>query len=392
MNMITNQTRATSSRRWVWLVGLVLLVAAAAALGATRWHRGARDSAAGGPPRAIPVTVVAAETQDVPIFLSAPATVQAWNTVAVRSQIDGKLIAVNFAEGQDVREGFALAEIESGALKAAVDQAVAKQAEDEAQLAAAEKDLARAQTLVQRQAVPQQTVDQQQAKVDQLKATVDADQAAIEAARVQLGYATIVAPIDGRIGLRQLDRGNIIRAGDPNPLTIITQIRPAAIVFTLPQKSLFDVREAMLRGAVATSARDQDDKQELAQGELSVLDNQIDQATSTIRLKARFANADERLWPGEFVRVRALVDTRRNAVTIPSPALQRGPQGFYVWVVQPNDTAEPRAVEAAPADDTVTIVTKGLSPGERIVVEGQSRLEAGTRVEPRSRQAAQTPG
>ena len=336
--------------------------------------------------------MVAAETQDVPIFLSAPATVQAWNTVAVRSQIDGKLIAVNFAEGQDVREGFALAEIESGALKAAVDQAVAKQAEDEAQLAAAEKDLARAQTLVQRQAVPQQTVDQQQGKVDQLKATVDADQAAIEAARVQLGYATIVAPIDGRIGLRQLDRGNIIRAGDPNPLTIITQIRPAAIVFTLPQKSLFDVREAMLRGAVATSARDQDDKQELAQGELSVLDNQIDQATSTIRLKARFANADERLWPGEFVRVRALVDTRRNAVTIPSPALQRGPQGFYVWVVQPNDTAEPRVVEAAPADDTVTIVTKGLSPGERIVVEGQSRLEAGTRVEPRSRQAAQTPG
>ena len=390
--MITNQTRATSSRRWVWLVGLVLLVAAAAALGATRWHRGARDSAAGGPPRAIPVTVVAAETQDVPIFLSAPATVQAWNTVAVRSQIDGKLIAVNFAEGQDVREGFALAEIESGALKAAVDQAVAKQAEDEAQLAAAEKDLARAQTLVQRQAVPQQTVDQQQAKVDQLKATVDADQAAIEAARVQLGYATIVAPIDGRIGLRQLDRGNIIRAGDPNPLTIITQIRPAAIVFTLPQKSLFDVREAMLRGAVATSARDQDDKQELAQGELSVLDNQIDQATSMIRLKARFANADERLWPGEFVRVRALVDTRRNAVTIPSPALQRGPQGVYVWVVQPNDTAEPRVVEAALADDTVTIVTKGLSPGERIVVEGQSRLEAGTRVEPRSRQAAQTPG
>jgi len=254
------------------------------------------------------------------------------------------------------------------------------------------QDLARAQTLVQRQAVPQQTVDQQQAKVDQLKATVDADQAAIEAARVQLGYATIVAPIDGRIGLRQLDRGNIIRAGDPNPLTIITQIRPAAIVFTLPQKSLFDVREAMLRGAVATSARDQDDKQELAQGELSVLDNQIDQATSMIRLKARFANADERLWPGEFVRVRALVDTRRNAVTIPSPALQRGPQGFYVWVVQPNDTAEPRVVEAAPADDTVTIVTKGLSPGERIVVEGQSRLEAGTRVEPRSRQAAQTPG
>src|SRR3977135_872345 len=206
MNMITNQTRATSSRRWVWLVGLVLLVAAAAALGATRWHGGAGDAAAGGPPRAIPVTVVAAETQDVPIFLSAPATVQAWNTVAVRSQIDGKLIAVNFAEGQDVREGFALAEIESGALKAAVDQAGAKKCHEKAQPAAAEKALARAQTLVQPKAVPQQTVDQQQAKVDQLKATVDADQAAIEAARVQLGYATIVAPLGGPERCGRADR------------------------------------------------------------------------------------------------------------------------------------------------------------------------------------------
>lgn len=388
--MMTTDQMSVRSRQWLWLVGILILAGVAAAW---LWHRA--PSSAGvsaGPPRAIPVTVASTKTQDVPIFLSAPGTVQAWNSVAVRSQIDGMLTGVNFEEGQEVRQGDILAEIDSRAFKATLDQAIAKKAEDEAQLAAAERDLARYQTLLQRQAVPQQMVDQQQAKVDQLKATVNADEAAIEAARVQLGYTTIVAPTDGRVGLRQLDPGNIIHASDPNPVTILTLIRPAAVTFTLPQKNLFDVREAMLRGPVTTIALDQDDKQELAQGELRFVDNQIDQTTSTIRLKARFANNDERLWPGEFVRVRALVDTRRNAVTIPSPALQRGAQGFYVWVVQPNDTAEPRVVDAMPLDDTVTIVTKGLAPGERIVVEGQSRLEAGARVEPRSGAAAQTPG
>jgi multidrug efflux system membrane fusion protein len=302
------------------------------------------------------------------------------------------LTAVNFEEGQEVRQGDVLIEIDPRPLQAALDQAVAKKAEDEAQLAAAEKDLARYRVLLQRQTVPQQTVDQQQAKVDQLKATLKADEAAIDATRVQRGYATIVAPTDGRVGLRQIDPGNIIHASDPNPVTIVTLIRPAAVTFTLPQKNLFDVREAMLRGPVNTIALDQDDSQELAQGELRYVDNQIDQTTSTIHLKARFANNDERLWPGEFVRIRTLVDTRRNAITIPSPALQRGPQGFYVWVVRPGETAEPRVIDAMPIDDNVTIVTKGLLPGERIVVNGQSRLEAGARVEARSSEVAKVPG
>ena len=388
--MATDQRWARSSRHWVWLVGVAVLAGAAAA---GVWHRRPSDAgASAGSTRPIPVTVAATQTQDVPIFLSAPGTVQAWNMVAVRSQVDGKLMAVNFEEGQEVRLGDVLAEIDPRALKATLDQAIAKKAEDEAQLTAAERDLARSQTLLPRQVVPQQTVDQQQAKVDQLKATVTADQAAIEAAQVQLGYATIVAPIDGRVGLRQVDPGNIIHASDPTPLTVLTLIRPAAVIFTLPQGSLFDVREAILRGPVTTIASDQDDRQQLGQGELRFVDNQIDQSTSTVRLKARFANDGERLWPGEFVRIRALVDTRRNALTIPSPALQRGPQGFYVWVVQPDDTAEARLIDAMPVDDTVTVVTKGLSPGERVVVDGQSRLEAGVRVEPRSRQAEQTPG
>jgi multidrug efflux system membrane fusion protein len=390
MTMTTDQTRARSSRQWLWLVGVVVLAGAATA---GLWHRSSpgsdvpRDA-----PRAIPVAVASAKTQDVPIFLFALGTVQAWNTVAIRSQIDGKLISVNFEEGQEVRQGDTLAEIDPSPLKATLDQAIAKKAEDEAQLDAAEKDLVRDQLLLQRQTVPQQMVDQQLAKVNQLKAAVNADQAAIDSARVQLGYATIAAPIDGRVGLRQIDPGNIIHASDANPVMILTLIRPAAVIFTVPQKQLFEVREAMRRGPVTTIASDQDDMQELAQGELRVVDNQIDQATSTIRLKARFANNDERLWPGEFVRIRALVDTRRNAVTIPSPALQRGPQGFYVWVIQPGDTAELRVIDATPIDGNVTIVAKGLSPGERIVVDGQSRLEVGARVDARSREAAKMPG
>jgi multidrug efflux system membrane fusion protein len=371
-------------------VGIGLLAGVAAA---GLWHRAPPGpTATGEAPRAIPVTVASAKTEDVPIFLSAPGTVQAWNTVAIRSQIDGKVIAVNFKEGQEVRQGDILVEIDPRPSKAILDQAVAKKAEDEALLTAAERDLVRDQVLVQRQTVPQQVVDQQQAKVDQLRATIEADQASIDAAKVQLEYATIVAPIDGRIGLRQLDPGNLIRAGDPNPIMVLTLIRPVAVIFTVPQKNLFDVREAMLRGPVPTIALNQENRQELAHGELRYLDNQVDPTTSTIRLKSRFANDDERLWPGEFVRVRALVETRRNAITIPSPALQRGPQGFYVWVVQPNDIAEPRDVDATPLDDNVTIVTKGLSSGEPVVVEGQSRLETGARVEPRSGAAAKLPG
>jgi multidrug efflux system membrane fusion protein len=384
MMMTVDHISGTSRGHWPWFAAVVVLAGAAAA---GLWHRAPSDSgSARGPPSAIQVTVAQAKTQDVPIYLSAPGTVLAWNTVAVRSQIDGKLTAVNFVEGQNVRAGDILAQIDTSALKATLDQAIAKKAEDQAQLAAAEKDLERYMILLPRQAIPQQTVDQQKAKVDQLKATVDADQAAINSAQVQLGYATIAAPIDGRVGLRQLDPGNIIHVNDTNPLTILTLIRPSAITYTLPQKSLFDVREAILRGPVTAIAFDQDGKQELSRGQLLFLDNQIDQSTGSVRLKAQFANEDERLWPGEFVRIRTLVDTRKNVLTIPSVALQRGPQGFYVWVVQPDNIAEPRDVDARPVDENLTIVAKGLSPDERVVVNGQSRLEAGARVEARSQE------
>ena len=369
---------------------LVLVVVIAVATGAASfvlWHRGQPVAHAATSP-AVPVTVSAVAQRDVPIFLDSLGTVQASNTVAVHSQIDGKLQSVAFVEGQEVHKGDTLAVIDPRALQAALDQAVAKKAQDQAQVIAAQKDLDRFKTLVAKAAETQQNVDQQQGKVDQLKATIDADQAAIESAQTQLSYTTITAPIDGRVGFRQVDAGNIIHANDVNPLTVLTQIRPSIAIFTLPQKNLADVRDAMLRGGVQVIAMDQDNTRQLAQGELLLIDNQIDQTTSTIRLKASFANDDDRLWPGEFVRLRVHVDTRAGAVTILPTAVQRGPQGLYAWVIKPDHTAEQRPVEAVPIDSDTTIVTKGLTVGEQVVVNGQYRLQAGTRVESKTNEAS----
>jgi membrane fusion protein, multidrug efflux system len=370
---------------------LVLLLAIALATGAASfvlWHRGKPVAHAATSP-AVPVTVSAVAQRDVPIFLDGLGTVQASNTVAVHSQIDGKLQSVNFVEGQEVHKGDTLAVIDPRALQAALNQAIAKKAQDEAQLIAAQKDLARFKTLLTKAAGTEQSVDQQQGKVDQLKATIDADQAAIDSAQTQLSYTTITAPFDGRVGFRQVDAGNIIHANDTNPLTVLTQIKPSIAIFTLPQKDLADVRDAMLQGPVPVIAMDQDNTRKLAQGELMLIDNQIDQTTSTIRLKARFANEDDRLWPGEFVRLHVRSATRDGAVTIPPTAVQRGPQGLYAWVVKSDNTAEQRPIETAPVDNDTTIVTKGLTVGERVVVNGQYRLQAGTRVDTKTDQASQ---
>jgi multidrug efflux system membrane fusion protein len=387
--MHTADTPGRPRRRAFWLIAIALVLAAGAAAFALRAAPQQR-AAARTPP--VPVTIASVTRQDVPMFLDALGTVQAVNSIAVRSQIDGPLQSVNFVEGQEVRKGDTLAVIDPRPYQAALDQAVAKKGEDKAQLVGAEKDLERSKQLATRGYATPQTVDQQQAKVDQLKATIDADQAAIESAQTRLSYATITAPIEGRVGFRQVDAGNIVHANDPNPITVLTQIRPATVVFTLPQKDLGNVREAMLNGTVSVLAYDQDNVRQLAHGELMLIDNQIDQTTSTIRLKARFANDDERLWPGEFVRMRIQVDTRKDAVTIPPVALQRGPQGYYAWVVKPDNTADQRTVEAMPVNNDITIVTNGLSAGEHVVVGGQYRLQPGSRVDAKPETAANAPG
>jgi len=382
----------TPPRRSHWRTILLLsVVAALAAGGGFYWYtRSApRPVARQAPP--VPVTIAEAASRDVPIYLDGLGTVSASNTVAIRSQITGALQSVNFTEGQEVHQGDTLATIDPRPLQAALTQAVAKKAQDQAQLVSAQKDLARYSDLAKRDNATQQSVDQQQPKVDQLKGMIDADQGAIENAQTQLSYATITAPFDGTVGFRQLDAGNIIHPTDTQPLTVVTQIKPAMVTFTLPQKNLGDVREAMLRGPVAVLAYDQDGARELSSGQLLLIDNQIDQATSTIRLKARFANSDTRLWPGEFVRIRAQVDAKQNVVTIPPSALQRGPNGLYTWVIKPDHTADQRPVEAMTPDSNTVIVTKGLNASEKVVVNGAYRLQIGTRVDAKaesSREAA----
>jgi len=374
---IETRRSGRSTYRIAGLAVLAIVVAAGAiwkfAIPSTR--------APSAPAPRVPVSVAAATARDVPIFIGALGTAQARYTVAVHSQIDGPLQSVDFNEGQEVRKGDTLAIIDPRPLQAALDQAIAKKAQDEAQLVAAEKDLNRFSTLGTRGFETQQNIDTQQAKVDQLKATVQADDAAIEAAQIQLGYTTIKAPIDGRVGFRQVDPGNIVHANDQNPLTVLTLTHPIDVVLTLPQESLGTVREAMLKGPVQVLAYDQGDVTKLADGELRLIDNEIDQTTGTIRLKATFANDDGRLWSGEFMHLRIHVETRTGAVTVAPPAVQRGPQGLYVWVVTPDGKAEQRAVATIAVDNSTTIVTSGLKAGERVVVNGQSRLQPGTQVE-----------
>lgn len=356
-------------------------------LGGTLWFgslspRGSEPGGAKPPSAPVPVTVTDVSSRDVPVYLDGLGTVQADNAVAIRTQVDGKLQSVNFVEGQQVHKGDILAVVDPRPFQAVVDQAKAKRVEDEAQLVSDQKDLDRFKTLVVKGAGTQQAVDQQQAKVDNLKATIEADQAGIESAETQLSYATIIAPIDGNVGFRQVDAGNIVHAGDQTPITVLTQIKPALAVFTLPQRDLGPVREAMLKGDVTVVAFDQDDTHALAMGALLLIDNQIDQATSTIRLKASFPNEDERLWSGEFVRVRVLVETLKDAMTVPAAVVQRSSQGLFAWVVTPDNAAESRPISAGPSDDDITVVASGLKAGERVVVSGQYRLRAGVKVEP----------
>ena len=348
------------------------------------WRHTSSQAAPTAQQPAVPVTATAATQRDVPIYYDALGTVQALNTVAIRAQVSGQLVSIDYRQGQGVRQGDVLARIDPAPFKAALDQAVAKKSEDEAQLIDAQKDLARYKTLVLKDFETQQNVDAQQAKVDQTKATIDADQAAIEAAQTQLNYATITAPIDGVVGFRQVDIGNIVHPNDASPLTVLTQVKPSTVIFTLPQADLGPVREAMLRGPVSVLAFDQDDKTQLAEGKLLLINNQIDQTTSTIQLKAEFPNADGRLWPGEFVHSRILITTRKNAVTIPAVALQRGPNGYYVWLIKPDNTVEQRPIDAMSIDEDTAIALKGLAAGETVVVDGQSRLDVGTLVAIRS--------
>jgi membrane fusion protein, multidrug efflux system len=287
---------------------------------------------------------------------------------------------VLFTEGQHVKKGDVLAKIDPRLFVAALDQAKAKKLQDEAMLSSAQKDLVRSRTLVDKSFQTQQVLDQQQAKVDQLIASISAGDAAIESAQTLLDYTSIVAPSDGRMGVRNIDPGNIVHASDSAAIATLTLTRPAAVLFTLSARALDDVRDAMARGPVEVTAFSQDNVRALSKGTLLLIDNFVDQASATMRLKAMFANEDGRLWPGDFVNARALLDVKKDVLAVPSPAIQRGPDGVFTWVIKPDDVAEARPVKVGPTAGDQTIVMSGLAAGERVVVNGQYKLRAGSRV------------
>jgi len=306
--------------------------------------------------------------------------VQALFTIGIHAQVDGKLQDVFFQEGQRVNKGDVLAKIDPRLYQAALDVAKARKAQDEAALIAALKDLERYKTLVAKHFETEQNVDQQQAKVDQTKAQIDADAAAISTAQTNLDYTNVVAPSDGRMGVRMVDPGNIVHASDQASIAILTQTQPTAVLFTLPAQTLDDVRDAIARGAVEVAAYDRDNVRLLGAGTLATIDNMIDQTTATYRLKAMFKNADEKLWPGEFVNARLLLETRKDVVVIPPLAVQRGPHGLYTWVVKSNNTVEARPIQTSTTTADRTIVTSGVNDGERVVTDGQYKLQANTPV------------
>lgn len=336
-------------------------------------------------PDITPVLVAPTRAQDVPIWLDALGTVQALNTVTIKPMVDGPLLEMRFREGEDVATGDILARIDPRPYQAALDQAEARKAQDEAQLANARADLARYTKLVQNNFASAQQADTARAQVAQLEAQTRQDQAQIDAARTQLSYTTITAPVAGRAGLRQVDQGNIVRASDPAGLVVITTLQPIAVIFTLPQQSLPAVAAAMRAGAaevlaLAQSADGAGGARVLDRGVLAVLDNQVDQATGTIKLKAQFPNDTRLLWPGGFIGVRLRVDTLRNVITVPPAAVQRGPRGSFVYVLRANNTVERRDVRVGYEDQSLSVIMDGVRAGESVVIEGTSRLADGAAV------------
>jgi membrane fusion protein, multidrug efflux system len=330
--------------------------------------------------RAIPVSDGKSETKDVPVYVSGVGSIQAYNTVAVKSRVDGQITQVLFKEGQEVKESDPLFQIDPRPFQAALDQAMATKQKDEAQLKGAQLDLQRYAQLVGPGYQSRQSYEDQQATVAQLQGAVKVDQAQIESAQLNLDYARIRAPIEGRTGQRLVDVGNFIQANQTTNLLTITQLKPIFVSFTVPQDVLDEIRRNQRQAPLTVEALASDDKTLLSKGALTLVDNQVDVATGTIHLKATFANGDERLWPGEFVTARVTLSVRKNAVTVPAQTVMQGQNGTYVYVIKPDDTVARRPVTVATTQDNLAIIASGLSADEHLVVDGQYRLSEGAKV------------
>jgi membrane fusion protein, multidrug efflux system len=385
------------------IISTISAAAVAAIVGAlVVTHRFPSKPASAAPPAVPTVPVVAGtvNSSDVPIYLQGVGTVIAYNTVIVRSQIQGQITKINFSEGQAVKTGDLLAVIDPRPYQAQLDQANANRTRDEAQLTNAEANLKRYTTLGNQGWATPQLVETQTAQVAQLNAAIKADEAAIEWAQTQLSYTQLTSPIDGVTGIRQIDIGNIIHPTDPNGLVVVTQLEPISVIFTLPETALPQVQQQLANGALKVEAYSQDNTMKLDEGSLDFIDNEIVQTTGSVRFRANFPNKEHKLWPGELVNAWLLLDTRHDGLTVPAPAVQQGPQGPYVYVINADSTVAVRPVKVAQVSGGQALIDSGLSAGEQVVVDGQYKLQPGVHVtilhgkaaeEAAAQQAQQTP-
>ncbi|HET8733236.1 MAG TPA: efflux RND transporter periplasmic adaptor subunit [Anaeromyxobacteraceae bacterium] len=390
MNPSPSEVRAPRKGLRRWAVGGLALVAVLAAFA---WFARGRSGGGGAPAapdpaqRVVPVTSATVARKDVPTWLEGLGTVVAYKTITVKSQVDGRLMEVHFREGDAVKKGQLLAQIDPRPFEVQLHQAEGALARDEAQLANARLNEKRAQALWDRQLNARSNVDDAVAAVGQLEGTVAVDRAAIESARLNLDYTRITSPVDGVTGVRLVDPGNLVRTVDAGGIVVVTQLDPIAVLFTLPQDDLPRISAQMRKGKLEVEAYSRDGSTLLGKGQLELVDNQINQSTATIRLKAIFPNPGRALWPNQFVKARLLLDTRKGALVVPATALQRGPTGSFVYVIGKDDTVQPRPVRAEPPTGQLAIVDEGLEEGERVVADGQGQLRAGARVSAKDRPA-----
>jgi membrane fusion protein, multidrug efflux system len=371
---------AGARRRTVSIAITLLIVGGLGYIAWTAFQQKQAANRGGRPDLAVPVLAAMPRVQDVPVYLEGVGSVRALNTVTVRPQVDGKLIAVNFTEGQDVKKGDLLGEIDPVIYKAQFDQAVAKKAQDEAQLTNMRLDLIRYQQLAAANAGSKQQFDTQRAVVAQQEALVNADQAAIDNAQATLGYTRIIAPLTGRTGLRQVDQGNIVHAADATGLAIITQLQPIAVLFSLPQQQIVRVNAASAKGLLAVDVFGNDGVSVADTGKLTGIDNQVDPTTGTLKLKAEFPNANLQLWPGQFVNIRLRVDTLAQAMVIPTSAAQRGPAGTFSYVIGDDDTVTAKPIVVTQQNENDAVIASGLTTSDRVVTTGFANLSDGAKV------------
>ena len=375
-------------RRTVLIVVAAVVIAAAGFFvyrrSSAKKQAGAqREQAAQAAARAIPVVAAPVQRRDVPIYLDGLGNVAAFYTVTVRSQVDGRLDKVLFREGQQVRKGELLAQIDPRPFQNQLRQAEGALVRDRAQLTAAKVNLDRYRQLAAKKLIPQQQADDQAALVGQLEGTVAVDEAAIASAKLNLEYSSIRSPIDGVTGVRIVDPGNLVHSSDTNGLVVLTQLDPISVVFSLPQDDLARVMQEIQQGVLTVESWSRDGAQKLATGQLTLVDNQINANTATMRLKAVFPNPQKLLWPNQFVKSRLLLTTRKDALVVPATVPQRGPDGLFAYVIQPDQTVQPRNIEVEHTEGDLVIVAKGLQEGEQVVVDGQNQLRAGAKVMPR---------